>query len=160
MKMTSSRLPTRSVCPSGAHTRLSASPSPRTSLKHALVRTSQNLTTPSLLTLHNSASFVGLNATFSIEAEWPLSSVENLTCGFSGFPARCQMRLCHFHGQTVAGTNSHTRSVLSADPVATSVPCGFHAIDRILHLPSVRSPATPSRFLELGRRHTCECPRL
>lgn len=58
---------------------MNASPRPFTSLKHALVLTSQNLTTPSLLTLHSSASLVGLKATFSIEAEWPLSSVENLT---------------------------------------------------------------------------------
>ena len=71
--------PTRSVSPSGAHTRLSASPSPLTSLKHALVRTSQNLTTPSLLTLHSSASLTGLNATFSTEVVWPFRSVENLT---------------------------------------------------------------------------------
>lgn len=78
--------PTTSVCPSGAHASVNASPRPVTSLKHALVRTSQNLTTPSLLTLHSSASLVGLKATFSIGAAWPLSSVENLTCAFSGFP--------------------------------------------------------------------------
>lgn len=53
------------------------------------MRTSQNLTTPSALTLHSSASLVGLKATFSTEAVWPLSSVENLTFGFSGFPFQC-----------------------------------------------------------------------
>lgn len=54
----------------------------------AFVLTSQNLTTPSELTLHNSASLTGLNATFSIPAEWPLSSVEYLTFGLSGFHLR------------------------------------------------------------------------
>jgi hypothetical protein len=78
--------PTSNVCPSGAQTSVMASPRSVTSLKQALVRTSQNRTTPSLLKLHNSASFVGLKATFSIPAAWPLSSVENLTLGFSGFP--------------------------------------------------------------------------
>jgi hypothetical protein len=45
------------------------------------------LTTPSLLTLQSSASLTGLKAIFSIPAKWPLSSVENRTLGFSGFPA-------------------------------------------------------------------------
>lgn len=60
--------PTINVSPSGAQAKLNASPSPLTSLKQALVLTSQNLTTPSVLTLHSSASLVGLKATFSTDA--------------------------------------------------------------------------------------------
>lgn len=105
-----------------------ASPRSVTSLKQALVRTSQNRTTPSLLKLHNSASFVGLKATFSIPAAWPLSSVENLTLGFSGFPSTrvSPVSLAFVH---YSHANSQTRKVLSAEPVATRVPGGFHAID-------------------------------
>lgn len=82
--------PTMSVCPSGAHASVNASPRPLTSLKHALVRTSQKRTVPSLLTLHSSASLVGLKATLSMGAVWPSRRVENLTCSFSGFPATRQ----------------------------------------------------------------------
>lgn len=96
--------------PSGAHARLKASPSPLTSLTQFLVLTSQNLTTPSSLTLQSSASLTGLNATFWMEALWPLSSVEKRTCAFSGF---------------------QTRRVLSDDPVATRFPRGLQAIDLI-----------------------------
>lgn len=79
-------MPTIKDSPSGCHARVKASPSPLTSLTQALVRTSQNLTTPSLLTEQSSASLTGLNATFSIGAAWPFSSVEKRTLGFSGFP--------------------------------------------------------------------------
>lgn len=79
-------VPTIKDSPSGCHARVKASPSPLTSLTQALVRTSQNLTTPSLLTEQSSASLTGLNATFSMGAAWPFSSVEKRTLGFSGFP--------------------------------------------------------------------------
>src|SRR5689334_19670304 len=79
--------PTSTEEPSGAQARLWALPRPLTSLMHVLVLTSQNLTTPSLLTLQSSASLTGLKAIFSIPAKCPLSSVENRTLGFSGFPA-------------------------------------------------------------------------
>lgn len=103
--------PTTSVSPEGLQARLNASPRPLISLMAAFVLTSQNFTTPSLLTLQSSASFTGLKATFSIPAVWPLSSVEYRTLGLSGF---------------------HTRRVLSTDPVAIRVPVGFHPIERIL----------------------------
>lgn len=81
-------LPTTRDSPSGAHARVNASPRPLISLMQVFDRTSQNFTTPSLLTLHNSASFTGLKATFSIGAEWPFKSVEKRTFGFSGFPSQ------------------------------------------------------------------------
>ena len=65
---------------------MKVSPRPRTSLKQFLVLTSQNFTVPSPLTLQSSESLTGLNATFSIGAEWPLRSVEKRAMGFSGFP--------------------------------------------------------------------------
>ena len=55
---------------------MKASPRPFTSLMQVLLRTSQNLTTPSLLTLQSSDSLTGLKATFSIGAPCPLRSVE------------------------------------------------------------------------------------
>lgn len=79
-------MPTISDSPSGSQVRVKASPRPLTSLTQFLVRTSQNLTTPSLLTLHSSASLTGLKATFSMGAAWPLSSVEKRTLALSGFP--------------------------------------------------------------------------
>lgn len=126
-------VPTIRDSPSGCHAKVKASPSPFTSLMQALVRTSQNLTTPSLLTEQSSASLTGLKATFSIAAAWPLSSVEKRTFGFSGFPGKlvshqirrtCRVRLSH----------SQTRSVLSAAPVAIKLPWGFHAIERMLKI--------------------------
>lgn len=78
--------PTINDSPSGAHTKVKASPRPLTSLTQAFVLTSQNLTTPSSLTLHSSASLTGLKATFCIDAACPLSSVEKRAMGFSGFP--------------------------------------------------------------------------
>lgn len=61
-------VPTIRDSPSGCHAKVKASPRPFTSLMQALVRTSQNLTTPSLLTEQSSASLTGLKATFSIGA--------------------------------------------------------------------------------------------
>lgn len=78
--------PTIRLWPSGAQTRVNASPSPLISLTHVLVLTSQNLTTPSLLTEQSSASLTGLKAILSMGAEWPLSSVEKRMLFFSGFP--------------------------------------------------------------------------
>lgn len=114
--------PTISVCPSGAHASVKASPSPDTSLKQALVRTSQNLTTPSLLTLHSSASLVGLKATFSIGAAWPLSSVENLTCAFSGFPF-CSPHRQPSHPSPSRSTKTHrlAASCCSTPSLSTSL---------------------------------------
>lgn len=82
--------PTTRVSPLGAHANVTASPRPLTSLVHVFPLASQNLATPSLLKLHSSASFTGLKATFSMAAEWPFSSVEKRTFGFSGFPGASQ----------------------------------------------------------------------
>lgn len=78
--------PTTKLSPSGAQASVKASPNPLTSLMMALVRTSQNLTVPSLPTEHSSSSLTGLKATFSTAAEWPLSSVDCRTLGLSTFP--------------------------------------------------------------------------
>lgn len=110
------------------------SPRPLISLIHILDRTSQNLTTPSLLTLHSSASFTGLKATFSMGAECPFKSVENRTFGFSGFPAQAESQLRRFtHLNECINCYVQTRRVLSEDPVATRVPRGFQAIERMLY---------------------------
>jgi hypothetical protein len=61
-------VPTIRESPSGCQAKVKVSPRPFTSLTQALVLTSQNLTTPSLLTEQSSASLTGLNATFSIGA--------------------------------------------------------------------------------------------
>lgn len=101
-------VPTISDSPSGCHARVKASPRPFTSLTQALVRTSQNLTTPSLLTEQSSASLTGLKATFSIGAAWPFSSVEKRTLGFSGFPlgSRQLQERYGINGEAVALTDS------------------------------------------------------
>ena len=110
-------LPTITTLPSPAHATVKPSPPKLTTATHCLFRTSQNRQVPSPETLANSASFVGLNATRSIAAVWPFSSVEFFTCGFSGF----QMR-----------------RVRSALPVAISVPEGFQAMVRIVWEPGLR----------------------
>lgn len=80
--------PTTKVSPLGAHANVLASPRSLISLVQVFDLASQNRATPSLLRLHSSASLVGLKATFSIGPEWPLSSVEKRTFGFSGFPVQ------------------------------------------------------------------------
>ena len=77
--------PTTRLSPSGLQANVNASPRPFTSLMTAFVLTSQNFTTPSLLTEASSASLTGLKATLSIAAAWPFSSVEYFTFGRSGF---------------------------------------------------------------------------
>lgn len=136
--------PTINDSPSGAHTKVKASPRPLTSLTQAFVLTSQNLTTPSSLTLHSSASLTGLKATFCIDAACPLSSVEKRAMGFSGFPGWLSAaarpwyrRIFLFEHESVQQGSSEyeysqTRRVLSEAPVATRFPRGFHAMDRIL----------------------------
>lgn len=128
-------LPTMTYSPSGDQARVKASPSPLTSLRRLLVLTSQNLTVPSLLTLHNSSSLTGLKATFSMGAACPFSPVDWFTFGLSTFPG---IR----HGQTVVSRarpgkelmHIQTRSVLSAQPVAIQVPRGFQAMERMLEM--------------------------
>lgn len=114
-------VPTIRDSPSGCQARVKASPRPLTSLTQALVRTSQNLTTPSLLTEQSSASLTGLKATFSIGAAWPFSSVEKRTLGFSGFP-RTLVNSQIGRPSRVRLVYSQTRSVLSAAPVAIRLP--------------------------------------
>jgi hypothetical protein len=137
-------LPTSTEEPSGAQARAWALPRPLTSLMQAFVLTSQNLTTPSLLTLQSSASLTGLKATFSIPARCPFSSVEKRTLGFSGFPKtywsvdrptsepRGDPTGHHINAASTWRNNSQTRSVLSEEPVATRLPSGFQAIERRL----------------------------
>ena len=106
------RLSINTMPPSGAQLRLSPSDPSWIVCRHALVLTSQNLHVPSIDTDASSASLVGFHATCSMAAACPRSSVLYLTSAFSGF---------------------HTRSVLSAEPVAISEPRGFQAMVRILY---------------------------
>ncbi len=103
--------PTMTTLPSAAHAMVNPSPPSCTVAVQALLRTSQNLHVPSLLTEASSASLVGFQATRSTPPVWPRSSVLFFTCGFSGF---------------------HIRSVRSADPVAMRCPVGFQAMVRML----------------------------
>ena len=103
--------PTITTLPSAAHAIVKPSPPNCTVAVHVLLRTSQNLHVPSLLTDANSASFVGFHATRSIPPVCPRNSVLFFTCGFSGF---------------------QIRKVRSAEPVAMRWPVGFQAMVRIL----------------------------
>ena len=83
-------VPAMTVLPSLLHAMLMTSGPRSTFPVHALVLTSQIRTVPSFEQLANSASFVGLKATFSIAAECPRSSVECLKEGRSGFHTRIE----------------------------------------------------------------------
>ena len=83
-------VPTMTVLPSLLHVKLMISGPMSTFAVHAFVRTSQKRTEPSLAQLASSASFVGLNATFSMAAVWPRNSVECLNEGRSGFHTRIE----------------------------------------------------------------------
>lgn len=81
-------LPAMTTLPSGAHAMVKPSPPSCTTATQVLARTSQKRQVPSVETEASSASLVGFQATRSMAAVWPRSSVLFFTCGFSGFQMR------------------------------------------------------------------------